>query len=200
MPVDDRTHAPAGRLPLPTRESLSPVAVPRGVAVPVLIDVLTYLHVLSAIGWLGGALLFLLVIGPLLPRFAPATRRELILSLLPRLASYLTMFGFATIVFGFALAGAVIYDGLDTFDPSQTWGLALTIGILLALLAALEGGLLTRRRLLRLVAMSRDAPTRPDAVPNPEMLVLMGRIRQGAVVTVALLLTALGTMVAAAGA
>ena len=167
---------------------------------PLLVDIVTYAHILSAMAWLGGALLFLLVIGPVLPRLSAIGRRDVIVSVLPRLTRYMTIAGGLTILFGFALAGVVVYQGMDSFDPGQTWGLAITIGAILALVAALEGGLIVGRNVAKLVKLSGGTPSEAGSDPPADAAPLVRRIQQSAVVTVALLLTALGAMVVAAGA
>lgn len=97
----------------------------------VLLVVLTWLHVFSAVAWLGSYTYLLAVIFPGLARMEGASRREFLLKLLPRHARYTIGSATATIVFGLALYALMHSEG----GVSSTWETYLMAGILSAVLA-----------------------------------------------------------------
>ena len=66
--------------------------------------ILFWLHIFSAIGWMGAAMVFGMVVAPLLPSFNPATRGEVVVKLFPKYTRYSEIFALMTVIFGAVLA------------------------------------------------------------------------------------------------
>jgi Na+(H+)/acetate symporter ActP len=100
-----------------------------------LVTILTYLHVILAMGWLGGAVLFLSVIAPGLRSLGPAASLEFLAKVGPRATWFFIGAATSTVIFGpalfFTLAG----------DFPATHG--IYIGIILGLIAYLVGMIVT---------------------------------------------------------
>ena len=151
-------------------------------------------------GWLGGSLLFLVVMGPLLPRFKPATVRDLILVLFPRFAIRMTVFGGLTTLSGLGLLFAIVAGDTPQLALSSSWGRCITLGALLALVAAFEGAVVMPGYRARLAALTRAAPEGCTGPAPPEVTRVQRKVRIASVSNTILLLVARALMVAAAGA
>lgn len=118
---------------------------------------LLWLHIFSAIGWMGAAMVFGMVLGPLLPAFNPATRGEVIVKLFPKYVRYIEAFSGMTVLFGFATAMAFSGGDLSKFSPTTTWGLFISTGATLALVTlALAMGVIIPS-VKKLVLLTQDA-------------------------------------------
>src|SRR2546426_2052471 len=67
---------------------------------PIVITILAYLHIISAMGWLGGAVLFVSAVAPGLRSFSPMARLEFLSKVGPRATRFFIGRSPATIVFG----------------------------------------------------------------------------------------------------
>src|SRR5438093_13286639 len=90
--------------------------------------VLAWLHILSAIGWMGSAMFLAMVLGPSTRELPPPSRRDLVLRLFPRFIRYVTIFATLTLVFRFLLGMVLVNAGSDVFSPSTNLGLRITLG------------------------------------------------------------------------
>lgn len=162
-----------------------------------LVSVLLYGHIVSAIGLLGGSLLFAFAIGPTLPKLTPAARAEVVVKLLPRVTSVLLGFSGLLSVFGIALAYVMTGGDLSRFSSSTPWGLRISIGIVLGFAALLIAILLIRPSVNELARLQSSAPT--DQPPPPRLRTVLRRVQVGALVSELVMLVTVGFMVAAAG-
>ena len=160
--------------------------------------VLAWLHIFSAIGWMGSAMFLAMVLGPSTRELPPPSRRDLVLRLFPRFIRFVSSFATLTLLFGVLLGLALLSDGSDTFSPSTPWGLRITIGASLALVAyvlAMALGVRSARKILGLVQKSEQ--DRQEAQAS-ELAQLTTRLRLTAVTVTLLLSVSLILMVAAA--
>lgn len=157
-----------------------------------IVGVLTYAHVVSAIGWLGAALTMNIALGPLMNRFAPGTRLDLLQQFVPRFGRMVAAFAGLTVLFGFGLY-ASIYSG-----SSGTWFTVIGVGILLALVAFVDGAVVIIPAGNRLAAMAGDMAGKPPGPPPAEFAPTLRRLQVSSVIAMVLLLAVLGFMVAAA--
>ncbi len=94
--------------------------------------IFAYLHVISAMAWLGGGLLFVSTLAPSTRRMTPAASLEFLATAVPRMTRYFFMAATSTVIFGPSLFltipsySPLIYAGIAT-------GLAAYIEVLLEL-------------------------------------------------------------------
>ncbi len=69
----------------------------------IIVVVFAYLHIISAMAWLGGALLFTSALAPSTSRLSRLARLEFLATAIPRLTIYFFAAATSAIVFGFAL-------------------------------------------------------------------------------------------------
>jgi len=159
--------------------------------------VLAWLHIFSAIGWMGSAMFLAIVLGPSTRELPPPSRRDLVLRLFPRFIRFVSIFATLTLLFGVLLGLALVSDGSDTISPSTAWGLRIMIGGIVALIAyglAMAFGLRSARKILGIVRKAQ-----PDQQAQaPELAKLTTRLRLTAVTVTLLLSLSLILMVAAA--
>jgi hypothetical protein len=150
------------------------------------ITALAFLHVISAMGWLGGAALFVSSVIPGTRTMSPTASMEFLAKVGPRATRFFAGSATATIVFGLALLGAV---------PSFT-GTGLIVGVGFGLLAYLTAivTLLSFRKADH-IAKETLAKGQPGP-PPPELAEAVKRGGITVVATVLLLIIALAFMVA----
>ncbi len=83
-----------------------------------LVTVFAYLHILSAMGWLGGAILFVSSVAPMARRMSPPATLEFLATVVPRVSRFFLVIATLTVIFGPALLltipdfSPVIYIGV----------------------------------------------------------------------------------------
>ncbi len=101
-----------------------------------MVDVLTlvvrYLHIFSAILWIGALGFSVMVLRRVMPRIGMPARKETLKQLIPVVIRFIPMAAISTIIWG-----AILYLLLGSFDPAvlwgSTWGLVLLTALLLTL-------------------------------------------------------------------
>ncbi len=116
--------------------------------------VLAWLHVVSAICWLGGGIMFAFVVGPALSRLSPASSGEFLVKVVPRVVRFFQVFAALTILFGLLL----LYNlgGPSLLSPSTSYGVDLSIGAGFAIVAFVESEFVAVPIQLQAVRMIRE--------------------------------------------
>jgi len=99
----------------------------------VVLDALVFLHVLSAMGWLGGGLFTAFAIAPSLRKISSTASLEFNAKVLPRIIMFVRAASGATVLFGLLLLGYV-YSQDSTYFSSAA-GESVSLGIALAVVA-----------------------------------------------------------------
>jgi uncharacterized membrane protein len=162
----------------------------------VVLEALLWLHIVGAIGWLGSAMFFGMVLGPALPTLSPATRGEFIVKVFPKYIRFVEIFAIITPVFGVALALSMSNGDLGVFAPTTQFGLFISAGAAMALVAlvlALAVVTPAARKVLELTEQIMKSP----GSPSSNLLGANKRLRGGAAVGLVLLMAILACMVAA---
>ncbi len=85
-----------------------------------LVTVIAFFHIISAMGWLGGAILFTSALAPGVRRLSPGASIEFFAVVVPRLTRYFLIVVFSTVLFGPLLfltipdESQLIYGGMAT--------------------------------------------------------------------------------------
>jgi len=155
----------------------------------IIIDILGYGHVLSAIGWLGGGLLTTFVLGPSLRSLSPSAGLEFNARILPKIIRFVNVAVGLTLVFGIGLFFAVS-DQLTSTQSDEIFA-----GAALALVTAAVAFAVTIPSFRKVIRFASEA-LQSGQPPSPEMMESAARARQGAIISVILLLVVLVTMIA----
>jgi len=94
--------------------------------------VVRYLHIFSAILWIGALGFSVMVLRRVMPRLEMPTRKAFLRQLIPVVIRFIPVSAVLTIAFG-----AILYLVIGNFDPSVLWGSDWGLAILLALVLAL---------------------------------------------------------------
>lgn len=162
----------------------------------VLLSVLAYGHVLSAMGWLGGGILTAFVLGPNLRKLPPAAGLEFNAKVLPPIINFIQIMIGTTFLFGILLLDA-FYDG--DFSPLSTssQGMELMAGVALALAAAAVAFSVTVPSFKRIIKIARSLLQAGQQPPPPELMKYAKRARMGSMAGILLLLATLAVMISA---
>lgn len=163
--------------------------------------VIRFIHILSAVMWLGGNFLWGMIIVPnVMQRGPPPIRRPFLEAVLAKLQRYMVIAGALTIVSGFWVMGLITgWSDLAEGFQSGAWGISLGIGAVLGILMFLEGWFYiipTGNKLLAAMQkMPAPAPGAPPAAPPPEIPALGKKLGIAGMVSMLLGFLALGAMV-----
>ncbi len=160
--------------------------------------VLAWLHIISAISWLGGGILFGFVVGPALPKLSPASSAEFFVRVAPRIGRFFQIMAGSTVLFGALLAYVGVSNGdFPGLSPSTSWGLSIMIGLSLGIVAFVVGEFLAVPALGKVVRIFSGMQASGQREPPAELGKAIGRARLTATATVGLLILTLVFMVAA---
>ena len=161
----------------------------------VALAILTFGHILSAMGWLGGGLVTGFAIGPNLRKMPQTAALEFNAKVLPNLITFVQAAAGLTIVFGLGLLG-YLYSQDSTYF-SSTSGMDVSVGIVMAAVTAGIAFSMTIPSFKKVSRMSAEVIAGTQQAPPPEMMKFAKRARQGSLIGVLLLLITLAAMVAA---
>ena len=148
------------------------------VAVPsFLVTVFAYLHILSAIGWLGGAILFVSSVAPLVRRMSPPATLEFLATVVPRVTRFFLIIATSTVIFG-----PLLLLTIPDFTP------VLWVGVALGLAAYIDA-LFTVWTFTKLTKTAKEMLKNRQAGPPPPTFLRQLRIGGIGTVTIVLLLT-----------
>ncbi len=153
---------------------------------PVVLTTVAFLHIISAIAWLGGSLYFAIILGPRLRALSPPAAMEFVARVGRSTSRYAETTGGMTILFGLILL--YIYFGGDY----TKWPLSLEVGFTLGFIAFLAGLFVIAPTIRKASEIAKEFMKNPQQGPPPaEFLALMkkGGI-SSTIATVLLLITA----------
>jgi uncharacterized membrane protein len=159
--------------------------------------VLAWLHILGAVGWLGTAMLFGIILGPTLAKLSPPARSELVIKLFPRFLPYLQGFLSLTLVMGVALALVVAQGDFSVFSPTNPFGLYISVGAGLALVTVIVAMGIVVPSARKVLEMTKALAEKPGPPPG-ELMRASNKMKTGATAALILLFIVLAFMVAAA--
>ena len=160
----------------------------------ILITILAYGHILSAIAWLGSGLLTGFILGPNLRKMSPAAGLEFNAKVLPKILGFIRSAVISTFVFGLLLL-YFFRDGDFSWLSGSTQGYVLSFGILLALVA---GGLafgVVVPSFNKVVKISNEVVQSGKMPPPPELMASAKRARVASTIAVVILFVVLALMV-----
>lgn len=129
-----------------------------------------FLHILSGVLWVGGAMLWGMVIGPsVLRRGPPHVRRPFLEAALGPFTRVMIVSGALTIVTGFWTMGILVgFTNLASTFQSAPYGVALGVGTVMALAMYAEGLFVIKPTGAKLLATMQRVPApAPGAPPSP---------------------------------
>ncbi len=143
-----------------------------------LVTIVAYFHIISAVSWFGGALLFLSVIAPGMRSVSPQANLEFLAKVGRRATRFFAIVSTLTIIFGLTL---LFVSGVNDTP--------IYVGAALGLAAYLDAMLFTIPALNRADNLAEQALANPQAGPPPPEL--MANVKKGGmgVMTVVLILT-----------
>jgi hypothetical protein len=157
------------------------------------IAVLTFLHIVAAMGWLGGVLFFLSAVGPGVRTFTPPASLEFLTKVGPKQIMFFAGAATGTIIFGLGLLFATF--GTDT----STWPSYIEVGFGFGLIAYLIAIFVTIPTFRKVDKLAHEMMANPQAgPPPPEFGKLLKRANMAAMVVALILLLALVFMVSSA--
>ncbi|MBI2184358.1 MAG: hypothetical protein HYU39_05300 [Thaumarchaeota archaeon] len=158
---------------------------------------LAWLHIFAVVGWMGTGMFIVMVMGPLMPSLSPQTRGELIIRLFPRIMRYIAVFATLTGVVGIILAFSKTGGNLSLLSPNNIWGLRVTVGASLAVIAYVIAMTIVMPTTRKIVGLVQQMQQNPQQGPSPQIPVLQKRMRIASTTALALMALSLIFMVAA---
>ncbi len=157
-----------------------------------LITVLMWFHIFSAIGWLGSVLVFRLVLTPVFPKFSAQTRGELVVKLFPRFVTGVAIFAGATGFFGILHLVASSFEEPPHFSLILPWiGIGASIAVVVFVLLLL----VAYPSIMRMSRILLGMQAKNEQQPPSEFFKYQKRVAMVANVGLTLLLVTLAFMV-----
>lgn len=164
---------------------------------PLLVAILAYGHILSAIGWLGGGLLTAFVLGPGLQKVSAPSRLEFMAKVMPKIIRYILGMIAGTLIFGLLLLYFLINGDFSALSPATPFGVAISAGMTVAVITAIVAVTVTVPSFRRVIAIADQILKSGQQPPPPELMKYSKRARMGSIAGVVLLLLVLVLMVSA---
>jgi uncharacterized membrane protein len=164
----------------------------------IIVGIITWLHIVSVIGWTGTALTFLFSIRPSLGKLSPQASAEFVVKVMPRFVRSVQVFTVLTLVFGPQLAFTMSDGPPNQFNLVSPWSIFVTIGASIGITMFFVVFFLftpTATNIVRIVKQMQQNPQQP---PPAKFNVLQKRLAMIPPLGVTLLLSAEVFMVAAA--
>ncbi len=154
------------------------------------IAVLTFLHIVSAMGWLGGVIFFISAVTPGVRTFTPAASLEFLTKVGPKQIRFFAGAATSTVIFGLALLFA-------TFGTDYTaWPRYIEVGFTMGFIAYLIAILVTIPTFRKADKIAHQIIGNPQqGPPPPEFAKLLKRANMAAMAVAIILLLALVFMV-----
>jgi hypothetical protein len=163
----------------------------------VLTTIVLWVHIFGAIGWLGAAMTFGMVIGPSLRRLSPQARTEFVVKVLSKFLRHIEIFTLITLIFGPLTIVAILNGNLSAFSLSTDFGLYITIGALLTLVVVAISVAVIIPAAHKMIRLS-EAIIKTPGPPPPELMAASKRLTASSTVDLILMLVVTIFMVAAA--
>ena len=164
----------------------------------IIVGAITWLHIISVIGWTGSALTFLISIRSSLPKLSPPARGEFIVKIMPRFKRSVQTFTVLTLIFGPLLAYTMADGPPNQFNLISPWSIFVTIGASIGITVFFIVFLLFTPTANGLVNIINQMQQNPQQLPPVELNKLQRRLAIIPPLGVTLLFTAEVFMVAAA--
>ena len=155
-------------------------------------------HIASAIMWLGGGILFAVVIAPSLAKLSPPSSGEFFVKVVPRVSLIFRIVAGTTVLFGVLLIYTGISNGdFPAFSLSSTWGASIAIGLSIGLIAFLNSEFVAQPPLRKVIRLLKEMQASGKHEPPAELPKTIKRAALTANTTVILLIITLIFMVSA---
>jgi hypothetical protein len=163
----------------------------------VLLTVVLWAHIFAAIGWMGAAMIFGIVIGPSLAHMTPQSRTEFFAKVIPKFLRYVEAFSIMTVVFGLITVVVLANGDYSIFSLSTSLGVFITAGAVLAVVTVgLAIGVITPTA-RKMSVISQGLIQKPGP-PPAELPGLASRLKNSAAIGLVLLIIITVLMVAGA--
>ncbi len=168
-----------------------------GFDMSLVIAIIAWLHVASAISWLGGGIMFAFVIGPALAKLSPPSSGEFLVKVVPRVVRFFQIMAGSTVLFGVLLIYSLGGNSFDLLSPSHFYGVDLTIGLSIGFITFLISEAVAVPIQLKAIRMIRGMQAAGQHQPPAEFPKTLKRASDTATLTVYLLILTLVFMIAA---
>jgi len=164
----------------------------------IIVGIITWLHVVSVIGWTGAALTFLVSLRSTLPKLSPQASGEFVVKVMPRFLKSVQVFTILTLVFGPSLAFTMNDGPPNQFNLVSPWSIFVTMGASVGIAMLFVVFFLFTPTANGLVQTVKQMQQNPDQPPPPKFSILQKRLAMIPPLGVTLLLLAEAFMVTAA--
>ncbi len=141
-------------------------------------------------------MVFGMIVAPGLAKLSPETRSEFVLKVVPKYVRYILSFALFTLVFGVGSVFTFANGNLSIMSPSTSFGVYISAGALVALVAFAIGVGIVIPSANKMVKIVKGTTANPG--PSAELRIVSERMRLGSILTMILLIVVTILMVAAA--
>ena len=162
-----------------------------------LFAIVLWIHIFGAIGWLGAAMVFVMIVAPGLAKLTPQSRAEFVLNVVPKYVRYTLIFAIVTLVFGISSVIVFANGNYSVMSMSTSFGMYISIGALLALVAFGLGAGVAIPSANKVVKITKSMSGNAGP-PPPELIAASKKMRLGSALLMIVLVLVTIFMVAGA--
>ncbi|MBM3897791.1 MAG: hypothetical protein FJ358_04625 [Thaumarchaeota archaeon] len=159
---------------------------------------LAWMHIVSAIVWMGSIVFFTMALGPVIRSLSPQTRAEFSIKMIPKFANFVRLFAILTVVFGFALVLSLTGGNFSALAPTTPWGIGISGGMTLTIVALALGFGISIPTGHKIVKLIQEMQNNPQSNAMAQIPRLQKRLTMVAITVVVLQFCIVALMVIAA--
>ena len=159
---------------------------------------LAWMHIVSAIGWMGSTIFFTMVVAPMMGNLSPQTRSEFSIRMTPKFSRFVSIFAILTIVFGTALVLSLTKGNLTVLAPTTIWGIGMAGGMTLTIAGIILGFGIAIPTSKKMVRLTQEMQSNPQSTAMTQMPRLQKRMATTSITILVLQFCIVAFMVGAA--
>ena len=159
---------------------------------------LAWMHIVSAIGWMGSTIFFTMVVAPMMRNLSPQTRSEFSIRMTPKFSRFVSIFAILTIVFGTALVLSLTKGNLTVLAPTTIWGIGMSGGMTLTIAGIILGFGIAIPTSKKMVRLTQEMQSNPQSTAMAQMPRLQKRMATTSITILVLQFCIVAFMVGAA--
>jgi len=159
---------------------------------------LAWMHIVSAIVWMGSIVFFTMVLAPVMRNLSPQARAELSIKMTPKFANFVRLFAILTIVFGLSLVLSLTKGDLAALAPTTIWGIGISGGMTLTIIAIVLGFGISIPTSQKIVRLTQEMQSNPQSNAMAQIPRLQKRMAMMSITILALQFCIVALMVIAA--
>ena len=137
---------------------------------------LAWMHIVSAIGWMGSTIFFAMILAPVMRSLSPQARAEFSIKMTPKFANFVRLFAILTVIFGLSLVLSLTKCNLEALALTTIWGIGMSGGITLTIIGLALGFGISIPTSKKMVKLTQEMQSNPQSTAMAQIPKLQKRM------------------------